>query len=56
MSDGFACIEAKECKDYNESQCEITPSVSGILKCKFDGGTCRDYGCSEADLTFTTDQ
>ncbi|CAD8211577.1 unnamed protein product [Paramecium octaurelia] len=57
VSDGNACIEAKECKAYTQQQCESTPSISGILKCKWDttAGACRDYACSEADATLNTD-
>ncbi|CAD8113555.1 unnamed protein product [Paramecium primaurelia] len=58
VSDGNACIEAKECKEYNQQQCESTPSISGILKCKWDtnSGACRDYSCSEADTSLNTDE
>nr|CAA59447.1 alpha-51D-immobilization antigen [Paramecium tetraurelia] len=57
VSDGNSCIEAKECKAYTQQQCESTPSISGILKCKWDttAGACRDYACSEADVTLNTD-
>ncbi|CAK67224.1 unnamed protein product (macronuclear) [Paramecium tetraurelia] len=57
VSDGNSCIEAKECKAYTQQQCESTPSISGILKCKWDttAGACRDYACSEADTTLNTD-
>ncbi|CAK89346.1 unnamed protein product (macronuclear) [Paramecium tetraurelia] len=57
VSDGNACIEAKICKEYSQTQCETTPSISGILKCKWDttAGTCRDYSCSEADVSLNTD-
>ncbi|CAD8194464.1 unnamed protein product [Paramecium octaurelia] len=58
VSDGNACIEAKECKDYTQQQCESTPSILGILKCKWDtnAGNCRDYACSEVDTTLNTDE
>ncbi|CAD8113351.1 unnamed protein product [Paramecium primaurelia] len=58
VSDGNACIEAKECKEYTQQQCESTPSISGILKCKWDtnSGACRDYSCSEADTSLNTDE
>ncbi|CAK77691.1 unnamed protein product, partial (macronuclear) [Paramecium tetraurelia] len=57
VSDGNSCIEAKECKVYKQQQCESTPSISGILKCKWDttAGNCRDYACSEDDITLNTD-
>ncbi|CAD8148182.1 unnamed protein product [Paramecium pentaurelia] len=58
VSDGNTCIQAKECKEYTQQQCESTPSVSGILKCKWDtnSGACRDYACSEADDSLNTDE
>ncbi|CAD8175771.1 unnamed protein product [Paramecium pentaurelia] len=58
VSDGNTCIQAKECKEYTQQQCESTPSVSGILKCKWDtnSGACRDYACSEADVSLNTDE
>ncbi|CAD8055987.1 unnamed protein product [Paramecium sonneborni] len=56
LSDGTACIEALACKEYLQIQCESTPSISGIWTCKWDNGVCRDILCSEAPLTFTTDE
>ncbi|CAD8197619.1 unnamed protein product [Paramecium pentaurelia] len=58
VSDGNACIQAKECKEYTQQQCESIPSVSGKLKCKWDtnSGACRDYVCSEADTILNTDE
>ncbi|CAK67723.1 unnamed protein product (macronuclear) [Paramecium tetraurelia] len=57
VSDGTACIEAQECGKYSQSQCEGTPSISGTFKCKYDTtqSQCRDYACSEAELSLTTD-
>ncbi|CAK67226.1 unnamed protein product (macronuclear) [Paramecium tetraurelia] len=58
VSDGNACIEAKECKAYTQQQCESIPSISGNLKCKWDrtAGNCRDYTCAEANAVFNTDE
>ncbi|CAD8176792.1 unnamed protein product [Paramecium pentaurelia] len=58
VSDGNACIEANECKEYNQQQCESTPSISGIFKCNWDtnSGACRDYSCSEEDTSLNTDE
>ncbi|CAD8212117.1 unnamed protein product [Paramecium pentaurelia] len=59
VSDGTACIQAKECKQYTKELCESISSVlSGILKCKWktSTGICINQSCSEADLSLNTDE
>ncbi|CAD8122988.1 unnamed protein product [Paramecium sonneborni] len=54
ITNGVTCAPALECVAYTKEQCEATPSLKSPFKCKLDGETCRDYKCSEADTSLTT--
>lgn len=57
ITDGTQCVDAKLCSEYTtQTDCQNNPSTSGILKCKYDNGTCRDYMCSEAPTDLSTDE
>ncbi|CAD8161687.1 unnamed protein product [Paramecium pentaurelia] len=58
ISDGKSCINIKECKDYTEDKCNVTPSLSGKKICKWDQieKICKDYKCSESDDSLKTDE
>jgi len=55
ITDGTQCTNAKSCNEYiDETMCTTSASISGILKCKWDNNTCRDYVCTEADATLAS--
>lgn len=55
ISTGVSCTPIGKCNEYMiKKDCENTPSITG--KCKWDiNNTCRDYTCSEANLSLTSD-
>ncbi|CAD8149880.1 unnamed protein product [Paramecium octaurelia] len=57
ISDGYSCINFKECKDYPSDICNVSPSLSGRRICKWDfiENICRDYKCSDSDEKLITD-
>ncbi|CAD8122845.1 unnamed protein product [Paramecium sonneborni] len=55
ITDGVTCTNILECVVYTKEQCETTPIIKSPFKCKLDGERCRDYKCSEADTSLTTD-